>query len=269
MSYTVSREVNDGIERITYTPDAPKFKTPIVFQHGAWHGAWCWQWWQELFAEWGWTSHAHSLPNHGGSENKRHYRFCTLGYYLEFLDAEVKRCSQPPILIGHSMGGMLTQWYLKHKGDLPAAVLLASMPLYDYPFRYIARDPFGMLLVSLTLSGNPLIRSAEQAGKKFISAGALLSAEELYARLSSESALPVLQLNPLVWHPRPKPATPMLVVAGEIDALFTPDDEKRLADFYGAEYKLFRNTAHNLMMERTYIESARYIHDWLLQENIK
>src|SRR5687767_5221602 len=66
MTYTVSREVNDGIEHITYTPDAPKYKTPIVFQHGAWHGAWCWQWWQELFAEWGWTSHAHSLPNHGG-----------------------------------------------------------------------------------------------------------------------------------------------------------------------------------------------------------
>ena len=60
----------------------------------------------------------------------------------------------------------------------------------------------------------------------------------------------------------------VLVVAGEIDGLFTPSDERHLAEFYGAEYKVFNNTAHNLMMERTYIESARYIHDWLLQENI-
>jgi pimeloyl-ACP methyl ester carboxylesterase len=263
MPYTVSREVNDGIERITYTPDAPKFKTPLVLQHGAWHGAWCWQWWQELFAEWGWISHAHSLPNHGGSVQKRYYRFCTLGYYLEFLDAEIKRCSQPPILIGHSMGGMLTQWYLKHKGDLPAAILVGSMPLYDNPFRYIKRDPLGMLLASLTLSGNPLIRSPYEVGKKFMSEGALLSAAALYEKLSSESALIVLQLNPLLWHPRPKPATPMLVLAGAIDALFTPADEKRLANFYGAEYKEFSYTAHNLMMEQSYRESAQYIHDWL------
>jgi hypothetical protein len=57
----------------------------------------------------------------------------------------------------------------------------------------------------------------------------------------------------------------MLVVAGDIDALFTPADEKRLADFYGAEYKVFSSTAHNMMMEKSYRESAQVIHEWLVK----
>ena len=40
MVYTVEHEIVDGIERITYRPDQPKYKTPLVFQHGAWHAAW-------------------------------------------------------------------------------------------------------------------------------------------------------------------------------------------------------------------------------------
>ena len=269
MAYNITREVNDGIERITYTPDEPKFDTPIVFQHGAWHGAWCCKWWQELFAEWGWTSHAISLPNHGGSEQKRHHRFCTLGYYLEFLDAEVKRCTQPPVLIGHSMGGMLTQWYLKYKGDLPAAVLVASMPLHEYPLRYFMRDPFGTLMLTLTLSAKPLVRNPHEVKRKFISEGALMTPEELYAKLDTESALPAIQLNHLMWHPRPNPATPVLVIGGEIDTLFSPKDMKTLADFYGGELKIFPKTAHNMMMEASYRESAKFIHDWLVQQNLK
>lgn len=32
------------------------------------------------------------------------------------------------MLIGHSMGGALTQWYLKYGRSLPAAVLVAPWP---------------------------------------------------------------------------------------------------------------------------------------------
>ena len=60
MAYKIEHETIDGIERITYRPEHVKYKTPLVFQHGAWHAAWCWQQWQDLFAEWGWVSHAHS-----------------------------------------------------------------------------------------------------------------------------------------------------------------------------------------------------------------
>ena len=66
-TFDVHHEVGSGIERVTYIPRQRRFDTPILMQHGMWHGAWCWQHWQELFAEWGWESHAFSLPGHAGS----------------------------------------------------------------------------------------------------------------------------------------------------------------------------------------------------------
>ena len=31
----------DGIERTVYVPRERRFETPILMQHGTWHGAWC------------------------------------------------------------------------------------------------------------------------------------------------------------------------------------------------------------------------------------
>jgi hypothetical protein len=63
-TFSRTRSIESGIERVRYIPKQRRFETPILLQHGMWHGAWCWQWWQELLAEWGWESHAYSLPGH-------------------------------------------------------------------------------------------------------------------------------------------------------------------------------------------------------------
>ncbi len=57
-TYIRVHTIEDGIERIVYIPRKRRFDTPIVMQHGMWHGAWCWARWQELFAAWGWETHA-------------------------------------------------------------------------------------------------------------------------------------------------------------------------------------------------------------------
>src|SRR5262245_60882064 len=77
MPYNVTHTIEGGIERVVYRPDQPRFSTPILMQHGMWHGAWCWRYWQELLAEWGWESHAFSLPGHAGSPVQRPIRWCT------------------------------------------------------------------------------------------------------------------------------------------------------------------------------------------------
>lgn len=269
MSFSIETDFTDGIERISYIPDNIRYKTPLIFQHGAWHGAWCWQWWQEVFAELGWASHAHSLPSHGKSDHKRNICLCTLGYYRDALAEQINRLDTKPVVIGHSMGGAITQWYISHIGDLPAGVLLASMPLYDNMLRYIVADPIGMALASLYLHAKPLVRSPERVKHLFISDNALMSPEELHQKLGAESALMPLQLNPLTWHPKKNPDTPMLVMACENDTIFTIKEEETLASHYGADYYLIENTAHNAMMEWNYRESAEYLHQWLLKQGIE
>lgn len=267
--FSIQHAINNGIERVTYSPKHRRFETPILLQHGMWHGAWCWQHWQELFATWGWESHAISLPGHAGSPAQRPIYFCTLDYYLGFLKAEVKQLSRPPVLIGHSMGGALTQWYFKYvDDDLPAVVLVAPWDLRGNFVdggidRWFRLDPLGVLSVSLTGSTYPYIRTPKHAARKLISSQAIYTPEELHSRLGPESAWVMMQHNPPFWRPAKQVKTPLLWLAGEIDTVISVEAERRSAAYYQADFIVVPKAAHNLMMEHNYRETAETIHNWL------
>jgi pimeloyl-ACP methyl ester carboxylesterase len=271
-NFTVQRVIDNGIERVTYTPQQRKFETPILMQHGMWHGAWCWQLWQELFAEWGWESHAFSLPGHAGSPVQRPVSFCTLDYYLRFLKAEVERLPRKPVLMGHSMGGALTQWYFKYVGDdLPAAVLVAPWASHSTiagGARWVRLDPVGYLLAVLTASCRPFIRTPQRAAEKLISPRSVYTPEELYARLSPESMWIMIQHNPPFWHPPAQIKTPLLWLAAESDAVISVEDERKSAAYYHADFEVIPNSAHNIMLEYNYRQTAETIHNWLVKHAI-
>jgi pimeloyl-ACP methyl ester carboxylesterase len=271
--YTMTHTIEDGIERIVYTPTRRRFETPILMQHGMWHGAWCWWLWQELFAEWGWESHSFSLPGHSYSPEQRPIRLCTLDYYLGFLKAEIERLPRRPVLMGHSMGGALTQWYFKHIGDdLPAAVLVAPWvshsTLVEGLPRFLMLDPIGCSMVSLDWSSTPFIRTPERTARALISNRAVISPDELFARLTPESALILFQHNPPLWYPADHVNTPLLWLAGEYDTLISVEAERRSAAHYKADFMFIDSAGHNLMMEHNFKETAQSIHNWLIQQNI-
>jgi len=271
-SYQVSRTIHGGIERILYTPETRYFQTPILMQHGMWHGAWCWRHWQELFAAWGWETHAFSLPGHGESPAQRPIRWCTLGYYFEFLEAEIERFPKPPILMGHSMGGALAQWVLKHVGDLPAAVLVASWTAHNMlwsVFKFAALDPVGFLLSALTLTTTPAVRNPRRAARMLITVGAIYSPQELHASLGPESLWVLLQYNPLLWSPVSRAQTPLLWLAGGSDAVISEAEQQRSAAHYGAEYVVVEGAGHDLMIEREFEKTAETIHNWLVEQGFE
>ncbi|MCP4361715.1 MAG: alpha/beta hydrolase [Chloroflexi bacterium] len=271
--YTIRHTVEDGIERIVYTPKERRFKTPIVMQHGMWHGAWCWHLWQELLAEQGWETHAHSLPGHAGSPTQRPIPLCTLDYYLSFLKTEVQRHEQTPVLMGHSMGGALTQWYLKYVGDnLPAAVLAAPWvshsTMADGGVHIVKRDPLVVPLTSLAWSAWPWVRNPRRAAENLISPRAVYTPEELHAKLGNESVIVTYQHNPPFWYPPENVQTPMLLLAGEEDAVVTLEGLRRSAAHYGADFVVAQEAGHNLMMEHNYRELAQEIHAWLVGQGV-
>ncbi len=270
--FSIERSVDNGIERITYMPRRRRFETPVLMQHGMWHGAWCWQPWQELFARWGWETHAYSLPGHGKSPVQRPLRWVTLNYYFEFLKAEIERFPRRPVLMGHSMGGALTQWCLKQCISLPAAVLVASWTSHNMlpsVFRSVQRDPWGTFLSGLTLTSTPTVRRPARVGEMFIHAGALYSPEELQARLGPESLWVLFQYNPLWWSPVEHTSVPLLWLAGTADTLISEPEARRSAGHYRAEYVAVPGAGHNLMMEKDYQDTARTIHEWLICQGIR
>lgn len=267
--------IEDGIERVTVTPATQRYQTPIVFLHGMWHGAWCWQWWQTIFADLGWQSHAISLPGHGQSPLQRPIRDCTLDYYTSFVRAEIERFDTPPIIMGHSMGGAITQWYLKYvRNDLPAAVLVASwvadVAMRDGWSMFLKLDPLGMVMTAQAGDATPYMRNPQRAAAALISKNAIITPEELHAQLGPESSLVLFQHNPPFWSPAAADdiAAPMLYIAGERDAVISLPASRRAAEHYKADFMVAADAGHNIMMDTDYAYSANRVHEWLLQQGI-
>lgn len=272
-AYTLQHVIENGIERISYLPTERKHETPLLFQHGMFHNAWCWHLWQGRLAELGWENHAISLPGHGNSPTQRSIHLCTLDYYLNFLRDEVARYERKPVLFGHSMGGALAQWYLKHVGDdLPAVVLVAPWvshnALADGLPLILPLDPTLLPRVMLAWDSSPWIRTPEHAARLFLSPRAVISPEELHTHLGPESGLVTYQHTPPFWSPAENITTPMLVLAGEEDAVVSVPGLRRTALHYHADFALVESAGHNLMMEHNWDATAELVNIWLNEQTV-
>lgn len=100
-------------------------RPPLLFVHGAYVGAWCWE---EHFLDWfatrGRTAHAVSLRGHGGSSGRRELNEFGLADYAEDVARAAASLPRPPVLVGHSMGAMVVQKVLSAaKTGAPARCL--------------------------------------------------------------------------------------------------------------------------------------------------
>ena len=270
-TYITLHVVEDGIERITYTPKARKHKTPILMLHGMWHGAWCWEPWQKHLAAQGWETISFSLPGHGKSTLQRPIFLCTLDYYLAFYRDEIERLPTKPILMGHSMGGALTQWALKYLNEkIKAAVLVAPWvaknAFFDGLPLFLKLDPIGVLLTFIRLDAGGYMRSPESAAGALITAGADHTPEELHAKLGNESALVLFQHMPPFWFPPKNLHQPILLTAGKKDAVVSFKGLKASAEYYDADFLPVEDAGHNLMMETSASQTIDKIQAWLVEK---
>ncbi len=133
--------------------------TPLLFVHGAWHGAWCWGPFLDYFSKHGYNSYALSLRGHGKSPNRKSLKTTRIDDYVEDVRQVVKTITTEsgsrPALIGHSMGGLIVQKYLETDPDIPKAFLLAPVPLHGVwqsALRLFLRLPLPFVWANLTWS---------------------------------------------------------------------------------------------------------------------
>jgi pimeloyl-ACP methyl ester carboxylesterase len=253
------------LEIISRAPEGPGRPTPLLFLHGAWHGAWCWEHFLPFFAGLGYECHALSLRGHGGSGGHQGIRWYGAGDYVADLEAAVAALPAPPVLIGHSMGGYVAQLYLERHAA-PAAALLAPLPASGaaaFLARYAARHPAPLLRTFLTLNTRHIVGTPGLASDAFFSKD--LPAEELErhaARLKPESLRMMLDATVLRL-PRPRPGTPMFVLAAEDDRVFTVAEATATARAWGAELDVLPGLAHDLMLDTRWERAAARLAAWL------
>ncbi len=257
------------LEIITKKPDTPSSRPPLLLIHGAWHGAWCWEWFQSHFAELGYESHAMSLRGHGKSQVPPRFNWTSISDYVDDVAEVAKRFSEPPVLVGHSMGGLIIQKYLEQHAAR-AAVLVASVPMhgvYRMLTRIAMKHPWQAFKCVAFADLDALVATPEMAHEALFSDDVPQDTfDHCFAALQPESYRAGLDML-LFGLPRPGKVKvpPMLVLGGERDHLFHPDEIEKTARAYNVKAEIFPAIAHNMPVEREWRKVSGLIVEWLNQ----
>jgi non-heme chloroperoxidase len=254
------------LEVITRKPAGRGGRTPLVFVHGAYVGAWCWdEFFLPYFAERGFEVMAPSLRGHGRSAGN--LEATGIADYVDDLTRVVDDLDRPPVLIGHSMGGLVIQKYLERR-SARAAVLMASVPpsgLMMSSLRLLLADP--MLLTQLTLmqSAGPQSVDVDVARRAVFSDHIPAAELARYTdRMQSESQRALWEMTAgMLLQPWCVRRVPMLVTGAEEDSLFSTAEVRTTAAAYGADLYLEPGMAHAMMLEPGWRNVADHIIQWL------
>ena len=237
----------------------------ILVVHGLWHGAWCYE---EHFVPWfrkrGYEAIAITLRHHE-SRHPRGLRTTRIKDYVDDVAAAARRMSEPPVIVGHSMGGFVTQKYLEAH-PAPAAILLAPVPpkgILGATLRTARRHPLRLLAANLTMSLYGIVSKPERAREMFFSAGLDDESVRRYqSRMTDDAYFAYLDMMLFALPDVPKikaAGVPMLVLGGEEDWTISRSDVAATARAYDAETYSCSGQSHDLMLEPDWEKVARRI----------
>lgn len=239
---------------------------PLLFVHGAWHAAWCWEeHFLGFFTDRGYRAVALSFRGHGNSPTSKRLRDLSFADYVDDVAAVAAGLPVAPIVVGHSMGGVIVQKYLESH-DAPAAVLMCSMPPQGYlrsGLRWLRRHPWHFAKLTVTGTSLPYVSTPALARERFFSPGTPEALVRRYAALLQEESSRS-GLDGLLKLPRPgRVRSPMLVLGALEDGAVTPDEVRATAHAYRTEPVFFPAMGHNMMLEPGWEMVAQRIDGWL------
>lgn len=251
-----------------------KIKT-IVFIHGMFMTPLCWEHWVERYSVKGYTCLAPAWPerdkpvetlrnDHPDSELSK----LRLTDVVDHIDKFIRTLDEKPVLIGHSMGGLVVQLLLQR--DLAAAgVAIDPAPpqgVFTLKWSFIranlpAIDPF--------LLNHPVLMTFKQFQYAFVNTLPEEEQRDAYDRyvVPESRRVPTQSLGPAGRVDFQRPHPPLLITAGERDHIIPPSLNRTNYERYsGAStvaFKEFPGRDHFLIGEPGWEEVADYCLEWL------
>ena len=242
-------------------------KPPLLFVHGGYCDAWCWEpHFLPWFAARGYAAHAISLRGHGASGGRDSLFVASLDDYVADVERVRAALPSPPVLIGHSMGAAVIERFLGTR-DVRAAALLAPVPpagLGPIAGRLLAWQPEYLVnmhrLDAPHLSGNVLAALRPMYFSDDVSPEILAQA---VTHISAESPRAILDLVLPLMRARSGSATRPFVLGVAGDRIATPGDVRATALVHDATATIVPGLAHMMMLERGWETVARPLLEWL------
>jgi non-heme chloroperoxidase len=255
-------------------------KRTIVFIHGLWiHGS-SWQPWKDFFEQHGyktlnpgWPGDSSTVAECRNNPNPIANRGVT-----EIADSYaniIASISEPPIVIGHSFGGLITQILLGR------GIAAAGIAIDPAPMKGVWQLPFSALRASFPVLGNPFnfkkafSLSFNQFRYGFANAVPEAEAKDLYERWTIPApARPLFQAATATFAGSETKVNtanttrgPLLITGGEKDHIAPPILGKASMKKYNSsvisDFKLFKERGHSLIVDHGWREVAEYSLAWL------
>ncbi|MFO0550512.1 MAG: alpha/beta hydrolase [Polyangiaceae bacterium] len=249
----------------------------VVFIHGMFVTPRCWDGWIPHFRKAGYRPIAPAWPFHDGTAEELRARHpdsglggLTLSALVTHFEGILRGFSSPPILVGHSMGGLLVQLLLQ-RGLGSAGVAIDSAPPNGVSVVSWSFLRSNWPVVSPFVDKNaPVLLSKEQFAYAFVHDLPEEQQRAIYeAHVVPESRLvgrgPLSDAAAIDFE---KPHAPLLLVAGQSDKIIPASlNRKNYARYKDAksvtELKVFPNRTHNLIAQEGWTEIADYALGWL------
>jgi hypothetical protein len=247
----------------------------ILLVHGACMGAWCWEeHFLRYFSEHGYHAVALDLRGHGGSAGRERLQTTTINDYVDDVYEVASQLNCAPVVIGHSMGGLIAQRFLaQHLAS--GVVLLAPSPVRgmgSYGWRLVMAYPWPFLKAILSRDAHRLYPDDRHVrALMFSHRTPEATVTQCRQRLQPESWYACREMSTSV-KPISNPKCPMLVLGGELDGTVPVKAIRETASAYEATMQIFPDAGHNLMLEPSWKDVANCIHEWIsttVQPNIR
>lgn len=253
-------------EVISRAPKKPVSATPLLFVHGAFTAAWCWEdHFLPFFAEAGYAVHALSLSGHGASPGRERLDVFSIDDYVRDVATVAAMLPAPPVLIGHSMGGFVVQRYLENH-VAPAAVLCCSVPpqgLLSAALSMLFTKPHLLQDLNGIMSGGQVVMETLRDAL-FSQPLAMEDLQRFYRLAQPESHRAIWDMSlPALFDAEKIKRTPLLIQGAALDHIIPAVLVEKTASFYGLPAHLFPGMGHGLMLERDWREPAQHLLDWL------
>ena len=255
-----------GVHIVHRAATKPCNAQPILFVHGAFAGAWCWdEHFMPWFAAQGFDTQAIDLPGRRGRADHAELQEFTLIDYLDAVLAAVDQCDVPPIVVGHSMGGFLA-WRAAEMRSVAALVMMAPVPptgLAAPAMQLMLSNPGLFFDVASVHAGGP--GSVDTLHATLFSDAVPRDVAARYMdRFQSESAVAVTGLyTPHLPNVMAIWGTPVMVLGAGSDPLIPPAHVYWTASLTGQIAQIYQGMGHGMMLETGWKRVAEDILAWL------
>lgn len=249
----------------------------IFMIHGMWGGPWYWENYKLVMETKGYRCITTTLRHHDvDPKDDPDPRLGTTSLldYAEDLEREIRALGEKPIIMGHSMGGLLAQM-LGSRGLAKALVLLTpASPAGIIAIRPSVVKSFWSVQTTWGFWKKPMRQTFNEAAYSMMHLLSPDEQREAYARFVYESGRAATEIG--FWFLDSKGASnvdaskvtcPVLVIAGAEDRITPAPVVRRVAEKYKAvsTYREFKDHAHWIMAEPGWQEVAEYAAEWLGQ----